>query len=316
LVALVTMVMLLGPSWLADAQPVPLQPAPSQPAPPQPNAVQTGPRLSKRQEGALDSLRRDVTDRLLASGKMSAVGPAGALTLKGKTLSGVEVRIELDDALAQIMAKPATRAEVASRLVRNALETFSRGERVQPPTRDQFIATLRLLVRHADHARSQPAATGGPALPAPLSRPLAGDAVVIVAQDRGESLVMVRPGEGALHGLDDAAVFDLARAGLQALHQDVTRETFGPLRYYAAHAGSFSPSLLLLDSMVEEMQRDLGPEFLVAIPDRTLLFAAPSAHAPDLRAAVARVSQMRKTAPHIPHLIQRKAGAWLPLPAP
>jgi hypothetical protein len=282
-----------------------------------PVVMTQGPALAqqttRQQEQLLESLRREVTDQLLASGKISGVSVSDPRTLKAKALAGTELQVALDNALAEINARPKDRTDIVRRLVATVLATASAAAEPAPPTKDQFIASLRLLVRHVDYTRAvssaAPATKPPPALP--ISRPFAGDAVIIVAFDRSESLVLATAGAGKAHDLDDEQLYALAKAETQKLKDDVTREAFGPLRFFGAREGTYSPSLLLLDGFWDEVEKDLGPGFLVAIPDRTLLLAAPLRNSADLMRAVRSVAQQRKTNPHIPHLIQRANGAWV-----
>jgi hypothetical protein len=268
---------------------------------------------TRQQEQLLESLRREVTDQLLASGKIAGVTVSDPRTLKAKTLAGSELQVALDNALAAINAGPKDRTAIVRRLVATALATASAAAEPAPVTKDQFIASLRLLVRHVDYTRGvgSAAAPTKPPPSLPISRPFAGDAVIVVAFDRSESLVLATAGAGKAHDLDDEQLYALAKAETQKLKDDVTRESFGPLRFFGAREGTYSPSLLLIDGFWDEVEKDLGPGFLVAIPDRTLLLAAPQRNSADLMRAVRSVAQQRKTTPHIPHLIQRANGGWV-----
>jgi hypothetical protein len=268
---------------------------------------------TRQQEQLLESLRREVTDQLLASGKISGVTVSDPRTLKAKSLAGTDLQIALDTALSEVNARPKDRREVVRRLVATAVATASAAAEPAPQTKDQFIASLRLLVRHVDYTRAANAAARPPNQPSalPIAKSLAGDAVVIVAIDRSESLLLALSGSGKAHGLEDDDLYALAKAETQKLKDDVTREAYGPLRFYGAREGSYSPSLLLVEGFWDDVERDLGPGFLVAIPDRTLLLAAPQRNASDLQRAVNTVVQQRKTTAHIPHFLQRANGTWI-----
>lgn len=271
-----------------------------------------GAQTARQQEQLLESLRREVSDALLASGKISAVTRIEPLVLKATFLGGGDMQIGLANSIADLNARPKDRAEIVRRLVAAALATANVAERQPQQTRDQFIGSLRLLVRHVDYAspRTTAPTSNKPVVP-PLSRPLAGDAHIVVAFDRSESLLMASPGSGTSHGITDDALFDLALAETQKFKDDVTRETYGPLRFLAAREGTFSPSLLLVAELMADIEKDLGPDFLVAIPDRTLLLAAPARSATELMRALQASAQQRKSIPHIPHLIQRKGSGFV-----
>jgi hypothetical protein len=263
----------------------------------------------RQQDLLLESLRREVSDKLLASGKISSVQTVEPLVLRAKKLAGGEVTINIHNVLGDVTAKPADRSGIVQRFVAAALMATEPVEKRIPRTKEQFIAALRLLVRHSDSAKPVPGTDGKPAL-IPLSRPLTGDAHMIVVFDTSETLVFATPGVGRPHDLTDEALYDLALAETQKLKSDVTSESLGPLRYFATSDGPYSPSLLLVEEHWIGVERDLGPGFLVAIPDRTVLLAAPQKNAAELMRAVQSVAQQRKSAPHIPHLIQRTAGGW------
>jgi hypothetical protein len=308
--ALVATATILGSTWRAPAQ-TPLPNAtPSQ-------TPQSGPRLTKQQESVLDSLRREVTDKLLASGKFAAVTVIEPLTLRARKLSGGEITVHLGNSWSAINARPPDRGGVVQRLISTTLAITTESDEKPVETKDQFVSTLRLLVRHRDYLTPVPAPSANTTSPgkalstATISRPFAGDAVVIVAFDRSESLVLATSGAGKAHGLDDEQLYALAKSETQKLKEDVTRESFGPLRFFGAHEGSYSPSLLLIDGFWDEVEKDLGPGFLIAIPDRTLLLAAPQRNSADLIRAIRSVAQQRKITAHIPHLIQRANSTWV-----
>lgn len=277
-------------------------------------AAEPAPALTAKQERLLESLRREVQDKLLASGKISSVSPFDRLTLKVKSLAGKDLKIDLGVALTRMTADPRARSDAVQALVRSVVQQVAPSG-PPPMTKDQFIGALRLLVREATLGGMLKGGVGARGAPGPLSRPLAGAAAVFVAIDRGESLDITTVHAAGAHGLSDVELFELAQDQINKAAQDATFEAMGPVRFVAAREASLSPSLILVAEIATRLEQELGADFLIAIPDRTVLLAAPARQVTTLNRVVAAIAEQHKSSPLIPHLIQRHAGGWVVYPS-
>lgn len=258
----------------------------------------------------LDTLRREVTDRLQASGRFSAFTVVDAATVRARTLAGADHVIRIDTLATSVQARPRERGALVEQFLRTAVASVSLP--ADPPQgREAFLEQLRLIVRHKGYVGRTAAAPG--ATP-PIWRPLAGDAVVIVAFHDNESIRLAPGGAGAPHGLSDDALFAEAKARAAQQASDMRIESAGPLRALMAADEAYSPSLMMVEDVWTKLAANLGPDLVVAVPDRTVLMAAAARHMPELRQAVDALVRQRKVTPHIPHLIQRTAGGWRAIP--
>ena len=284
-------------SGSARAQSIRAQPAQAQPA----------------QDRLLESLRRELTDTLQASGKFSTIAVTDKSTLKARTLDGRDFSISLDTLAGTIAARPQQRAEHMAVFVRTLLASAEPTKHVV--TKEAFVASLRLVIRHKNYL-TEIARADDPKvkLDAPLWRPFAGDALAFVAIDYGERLEIALSGKGSVHGISDDEMFGLGLEQLKRFIADMETEDASGVRAFVASDDAYSPSLLLRDEPWAKVERDFGAGFVVAIPDRTTLLAAPAKQAAQLRIAVELVAKSRKETPLIPHLIQRRGTGWIVFP--
>ncbi len=258
------------------------------------------------QERLYESLRRELTDKLQASGKFSSIAATNKATLKAKTLDGTDMTIALENLAADVVQKPIQRPEIVAKFVRMVVASVE--PQKTPVTRDAFVASLRVVIRHKDYLDQLLAQK---ASPGPLLRPFAGPALLFVAIDRGERLEIALAGAGQEHGVSDDALFDFGREQLRRFLTDMETEDASGVRAFTAVDEAYSPSLLLLDEPWAKVEKDFGAGFVVAIPDRNTLLAAPAKNAAQLRKAVELVAKSRKTPAMFPELFQRSGRAWI-----
>ncbi len=262
-------------------------------------------------ERAYESLRRELTDKLQASGTFSSITVINSSTLKATTLGGSAIVVPLDAVAADIARAPTRRADIVSDFVSRLVSTAK--PRAVATTRSEFIASLRVVIRADDYLAQQP---GGPLTSQPIVRPFAGRARAFVAIDRGEKIEIAATGAGRDHGFSDDELFELGREQLKRYLAHVETEDAGGIRAMTLSDDAYAPSLLLLDEPWAKVAADFGPDFVVAIPDRDTLLVASSRHALHLRKAVDLVAQSRKTAPLIGEILQRRGRGWSPYAGP
>ena len=267
-------------------------------------------RAQPAQERLHESVRRELTDKLQASGKFSSIAVTDRTTLKAKTLDGADISISIDNLAGAISAAPERRPDLMARFVRSIVASLE--PKPKTVTKEQFIASLRLVVRHLDYVKEISALRDGSKIAAePLWRPLAGTATIFVAIDYGERLEIATKGAGAPHNIADDDLFGLGREQLRRFAADFETENAAGVRAFVASDDTYSPSLLLIDEPWSKVEKDLGPGFVVAIPDRNTLLAAPAKQAAALRKAVSLVAAERKAPPLIPELLQRSGAGWV-----
>lgn len=262
------------------------------------HAAAQGP--TRQHEYLLDSLRREISDKLQATGKFSSIRRIDSTTLVSLAFNGAQSSINLASLANDVAQSPSRRSELVARVVDLVAASVQPPDKM--PTRDEFLASLRIVVRHASFA--------GGSGPAPVSKPIAGDAVAFVVTSNSEDLTLLRTGAGAPFGLTDEAMFEAATQQIQRYQTEHTTEDANQVRVFLAADEGFSPSLLLLGDMWRRVETDFGADFLVAIPDRTVLLAAPLANAAGLARTVEALMQQRKARPHISHFLQRAGAGW------
>jgi hypothetical protein len=250
--------------------------------------------------------RRELVDKLQASGKFSAISVTNKTTLKAKTLDGTDLTIAIENMAADIAQNPLQRPEIVNRFVRSMVASVE--PQKVPVSRDEFISSLRLVIRPKDYLDQLTAQKG---TQNPLWRPFAGTAILLIAIDRGERLEIALSGAGKDHGVADEEMFELGRVQLKRFLADMETEDAAGVRAFTVSDEAYSPSLLLLDEPWAKVEKDFGAGFVVAIPDRNTLLAAPAKNAAQLRKAVELVAKSRKAAPMIPELIQRSGNGWV-----
>ena len=266
-------------------------------------------RAQPAQERLHESVRRELTDKLQASGKFSSIAVTNRTTLKAKTLEGADVSISIDNLAGAISAAPERRSDLVARFVRSIVASLE--PKPKTVTKDQFVASLRLVVRHSDYVKEIGTLRDGSKTAAdPLWQPLAGAATIFVAIDYGERLEIATKGAGTPHAIADDDLFGLGREQLRRFAADFETEDVAGVRSFMASDDTYSPSLLLIDEPWGKVEKDLGAGFVVAIPDRNTLLAAPARQAAALRRAVALVAAERKAPPLIPELLQRSGAGW------
>ncbi len=258
------------------------------------------------QDRLLESLRRELTDKLQASGRFSSIAVSNKTTLKAKTLDGLDQSIALDSLAADVLQKPTQRTEIVERFVR--MLSASAEPQKKPISRDDFVASLRLVIRPKDYLAQL---AEQKSLSEPLWRPFAGSALVFVAFDRGERLEIALAGGGKEHDLGDDDIVTLSREQLKRFLPDIETEDAAGVRALTLPDAVYSPSLLLLEEPWAKVEKDFGAGFVVAIPDRNTLLAASARNAAQLRKAVELVAMSRKAAPMIPELLQRSGVRWV-----
>jgi hypothetical protein len=259
------------------------------------------------QERLYESLRREVTDKLQASGKFSSITPTSKTTLKLKTLAGLDLALSLDTVVADISQRPTQRPDIVAKFVQALIASAEPPS--APVTRDVFVDRLRLVIRHKNYLAELTAQSA-----TPIWRPFAGPALQFVAIDQGERLEIALKGAGGAYGIADDDLFALGRDQLKRFLAEMEVEDASGVRAFTVGDAAYSPSLLLLDEPWGKVEKDFGAGFVVAIPDRNTLLAAPAKNAAQLRVAVDLVARSRKTVPMIPELLQRQGNTWVVSP--
>jgi hypothetical protein len=260
--------------------------------------------LLLQREVASADLTRAARLYLEARPEVESVAGDGELGLRVKLKDREEQQVNLANLL-RSLGEPMARPEqlerfLASVLASPSLETVSAGDRARllPVVKDTgFLREVRAAMSESE----------------PLSRPLAGDLVVLYVLDSADSMRYVDARALSDLQLSPAAVPSLALENLRAQPPEHRWEENGALRHLRAD-GNYEASFLLLPEFWDAVAGELGGEPLVAVPARGELAVAPRSeeNAAALR-AWARATAAVAPYPMSERVLVWRGGAWVAL---
>lgn len=258
--------------------------------------------LLLRREIAPADLSRAARLYLEARPEVESVAPDGELALRVKLKDREEQQVNLANlrrSLGEPMARPDQLERFLASVLRSpAIETVSAADRrrLLPVVKDNaFLQEVRAALSQSE----------------PLSRPLAGDLVVLYVLDSADSMRYVDARALSDLQLSPAAVSSLALENLRAQPPDHRWEEDGALRHLRAD-GNYEASFLLLPEFWDAVAGELGGEPMVAVPARGELAVAPSSaeNAAALR-AWARATAAAAPYPMSEDVLVWRGGAWV-----
>jgi uncharacterized protein YtpQ (UPF0354 family) len=267
---------------------------------------------ASRADPILDAVRAELLERLNTSSSPVRATVIDASTLKAEGPEKTELTISLDNLTAEVRTKPEQLKFLIDRFARMVELSISKSANPNQSemTKEQFVASLRPVIRHKDYlVATTSAASKGPGFEI-LWRPVVGDVIILVAIDNSEHIQMVTRDRAKAHNLDDAAVFQTALENLASLASSVEIRAANQFRIVAVSEEYYSGSMILMPEVMTKLERALGKDFLVMIPDRNTLIAAAAKDAAAMTGLQAHLAKERKAQPLIPHLLQRSGADW------
>jgi uncharacterized protein YtpQ (UPF0354 family) len=260
----------------------------------------------------LTSVRTELLARLKSAPSIATTTVVNPTTLSAEAPDKTQLTISLDNLTAEVRAKPDQRQMLIDRFARMIELTLNKGTAAgQPePTKAQFLATLRPVIRHKDYLQSATGSADKAADFEILWRPLAGDAVVLIAIDSSEHIQMVTRDRAKLHAVTDDAIFQTALDNLKALAASVEIGAANQFRIVAVSEDYYSGSMILLPDVMARLEKELGRDFLVIIPDRNTLIASAAKDAAALNGLNAHLARQRKAPALLPQPLQRTGTSW------
>ena len=263
----------------------------------------------------LESLRRELIDKLQATGTFSTFASPDRATIKAKTLDGREVDISLDNLSGEVRARPQQRGDLVARFVRTVTAAAAPPKESAPPNKAAFLASLRPVLRATDYVLHARKAANDDPLRAVLTWPFAGEASILIAVDGSEQVRMVTGDDVKTHGVEKDALLGVAKDNVRALLASLKLERSPPFVALSLAEDYYTGAMLLLPEAVVQLEAELGPDFLVVLPDRNSAVAARTRDVAQLKRFAAAIAQQRKAEALLPHFLQRLDGAWRPYPA-
>jgi hypothetical protein len=224
------------------------------------------------------------------------------------TPTGATVDLYLDTLIASLDVPSAERGRALADYEAGFYEILA-GLDDRAPEADP--ANILPILRHTDFLVAIPApAAGDPSFDRPVHRPFAGDLEALLGYDTPGGIAMMGKLSMGIDGLTDDEAFALAITNLSAFARGLSWEADGGLRF-AVLDGDYESSLLLLDSVWDELEAELGGPVAVAAPTRSLVAAARA----DDAASVARLRSLIADATFDPYsvseeLFVRRNGTW------
>ncbi len=255
----------------------------------------------------VETAERWVTEFLASEPGVASFKQVGPGEYAITTERGDELTFYLDNLVARLASAGADRALVFADYEAHLREALAADRAVEPG-----LGQLMPIVRHKDYLTGVQELAG--ADEGPWHRPLAGDAVLMLAFDSPTSIQVAPRGALLDRGLDEDAAFALATENLRRFARDLDWEREGGLRA-AVLDGNYESSVLLLDDAIAALEADLGGPVAVAVPLRDLLVAARADRAEDvkiLRLLIANAASDPYAVSD--QLLVRREGRWEVLP--
>jgi hypothetical protein len=111
-------------------------------------------------------------------------------------------------------------------------------------------------------------------------------------------------------GLSRDDVLKTAIANLEPLVAGVRFDVRQQFTLILMEEDYYTSGLLLMPNIVTRLEKSLGADFVVLLPDRNNAVAARARDANALLALGTRMARERKQPPLIPHLLQRTPAGW------
>lgn len=279
--------------------------------------------------GALDRARlneaRPISEaelaELLQTASHGRAGISGARVDAGDFVvmaGGTEMRFGLARLSAQLNAEPdaARRQRGFDSLLQKLDRVAANGDPNKPSPaeiarfRDALLPVLKnrsYVEEFAVLARKQGVPDGKL-----LHLPLAGDVIVVPAQDLPRITRFVSVGEGRRYGLSDADVFEAALANLERRAKTFAILVRGAIRAFDFKPPDYTVSLLLLPNPWKYIPR-LPKTVVIAMPGRSVL-AFGDGDDPQAVAALRAIAAMKDDYPVSRMLFRLGPGGLQPLP--
>jgi len=144
-----------------------------------------------------------------------------------------------------------------------------------------------------------------------MSEHLCGDLWIIYAVDRPETVVTLGQDDMTSAGVSEGELRALATKNLQRILPEVECHGDGPLYQLTAEMG-YDASLLLFDSMWEDLADSVEGQIVATVPSRDVLLYTGSASPAGLREMREQSQIVANSAPHAvsESLIVREGGKW------
>lgn len=231
---------------------------------------------------------------------------------------GTEMRFGLASLSAQLNAEPdANRRQRAFDSLLQKLDRLAAGGDPNKPApaeiarfRDALLPVLKnrsYVDEFAALARKQGVPDGKL-----LHLPLAGDVIVVPAQDLPRITRFVSVGEGRRYGMSDADVFEAALANLERRAKRFEIHDHGLIRAFDFKLPDYNVSLLLLPNPWKDIP-DLPKTVVIAMPGRSVL-AFADGDDPKAGAALRAIAAMKDDYPVSRMLFRLGPGGLHPFP--
>lgn len=198
----------------------------------------------------------------------------GALQLEVTRPGEIDFNAYLDNAYDAYRAEPGAKDDIIRRFVGADVETVTarQGEHELDVSRIVPIVKDRAWLEETGKSMQQ---SGAKELPDTVYEDLNAELVIIYAEDTPRTIRYLTPAALAKAHLERKNLRALACANLQRLLPKINRPGANGV-YMITAGGVYESSLLLLDSVWADVQKDVQGEIVVAIPTRDLLLVTGS----------------------------------------
>jgi uncharacterized protein YtpQ (UPF0354 family) len=196
------------------------------------------------------------------------------LQLKVTTADGAETTSFLDNAYDNYKLDPRSKDEVIKRFIAAGLETIEQLQKPQELDRTRVIPVIKDRP-WIEESRKAITSRGTKAMPENVYEDLNSDLIILYAEDSPKTIRYLAPEDLEKAQINRSELRKLACENLKRLLPKIERHGTDGL-YMLTAGGDYEASLLLLDSVWSDLQKEVQGDIVVSIPTRDLLYVTGS----------------------------------------
>jgi uncharacterized protein YtpQ (UPF0354 family) len=196
------------------------------------------------------------------------------MQLKVTPANGRESTLFLDNAYSSYRQDPQSKKDIIKRYVAAGLETVS-ASKSSPALDSNRIVPIVKDRPWLDEVRKSLMDRGAKETPEDVYDELNADLIIVYAEDSPKNIRYLTPKDLEKARLDRNTLKTLASKNLLKLLPKIERHGTGGF-YMITAGGDYEASLLVIDSIWNDLQKDVHGDVVVAIPNRDLLIVTGS----------------------------------------
>ncbi|MDB6029015.1 MAG: hypothetical protein JWM68_5238 [Verrucomicrobiales bacterium] len=196
------------------------------------------------------------------------------MEVKLTTIDGRETTSFLNNAYDVYKQDPKSKKDVIQRYVTSGLETIASLKLPAALDSTRIIPIIKDRPWLEEYRKAL-MSRGAKVVPEPVYEELNSDLIIVYAEDSPKNISYFQPNDLEKFHINRQDLRDLACKNLKRLLTNIERHGTNGL-YMITAGGDYEASLLLLDSVWSDVEKDVHGEIVVAIPTRDLLVVTGS----------------------------------------